>query len=148
MDRGRIIYSDSTEKTIAFGQTIGKSVQPGTILSLFGDLGAGKTTLIKGIVSALTGIEPAEVCSPTFVYLNIYEGNCPVYHFDLYRLNDVESFLSLGFEEYLFSQGVCCLEWSERIASILPESTQRITLSHAGAERRKIIYEVSKRQVC
>lgn len=100
--------------------------------------------MIKGIVEALTGTSLEEVCSPTFAYLNIYEGICPVYHFDLYRLNRAEDFLDMGFEEYFFSRGVCCLEWSERIASILPEAVHQLTLRHAGENRREIIYEIPK----
>ena len=142
MDRGIIsLISASTEETIAIGQKIGQNLKPGAVLCLFGDVGAGKTTLIKGIISALTAIKPEEVCSPTFSYLNIYKGKLPVYHFDLYRLNNVEDFLGMGFEEYLFSEGVCCLEWSERIASILPKGTLKVTLTHAGEERRELMIE-------
>lgn len=119
-------------------------MEAGAVICLFGDLGAGKTTLIKGIVSALTQTVPEEVCSPTFAYLNIYEGKCPVYHFDLYRLEDEEAFLSLGFEEFLFSNGVCCIEWSERIAALLPPRTIRVTLTHVAEERREITYEIPK----
>jgi tRNA threonylcarbamoyladenosine biosynthesis protein TsaE len=138
------VYTRSVEETVAFGQRLGSSVAPGTILCLFGDLGAGKTTLIKGIINSLTAIAPEEVCSPTFTYLITYQGKCPVYHFDLYRLKCAEDFLSLGFEEYLFAHGVCCIEWSERIVSILPENTHKITLTHASNGKRTICYEVSK----
>ena len=68
-----------------------------------------------------------------------------VYHFDLYRLEDEEAFLSLGFEEYLFAKGVCCIEWSERISALLPLFAHRITLLHKGEEKREIIYEISER---
>jgi tRNA threonylcarbamoyladenosine biosynthesis protein TsaE len=152
MARNRIdpgtIYTSSADETVAFGAQLGHAVREGAIICLFGDLGTGKTTLVKGIVTALTETKPEEVCSPTFTYLNIYEGKCKVYHFDLYRLRGVEDFLSLGFEEYLFSQGVCCLEWGERIASILPENTLYINLKHHDAGRREITYAVSKCQIC
>ena len=143
MDRGRRIefISQSQEETIALGQQLGSTLRPGSIVCLFGDLGAGKTTFIKGLVNALTGVEPHEVCSPTFAYLNIYEGATCVYHFDLYRLPDEAAFLSLGFEEYLFSSGVCCIEWSERIAKILPAHTLLITLTYGEEGERKIVYE-------
>ena len=72
--------TNSSEETIALGHSLSSMMNPGSIVCLFGDLGAGKTTLIKGIVQALTGTRPEEVCSPTFAYLNIYEGVCPVYH--------------------------------------------------------------------
>lgn len=147
MDRGgRIgIYStQSAEDTIAYGRTLAEHLKPGDVICLFGDLGAGKTTLIKGIVGALTPANPDTVCSPTFAYMNIYPGATPVFHFDLYRLEDSEAFLSLGFEEYLFGQGICCIEWSERIEAILPPYTQRITLEHAGEVKRIITHEIPK----
>jgi tRNA threonylcarbamoyladenosine biosynthesis protein TsaE len=137
-------HSRSAEETISFGQRIGGMLMPGVILCLFGDLGAGKTTVIKGIVQSLTGTRAEEVCSPTFSYLNIYEGRCPVYHFDLYRLAGEEDFFGMGFEEYFFSQGVCCLEWSERIASLLPKGVHRLTLKHMGEYLREIVYEVPR----
>ncbi|MCH9625280.1 MAG: tRNA threonylcarbamoyladenosine biosynthesis protein TsaE [Chlamydiales bacterium] len=137
--------SNSAEQTSALGAQIARELKPGAIVCFFGDLGAGKTTLIKGIVSALTSTDQERVCSPTFSYLNIYEGGMDVYHFDLYRLEDEEAFLSLGFEEYLFAKGVCCIEWSERISALLPLSAHRITLLHKGEEKREIIYEISER---
>lgn len=142
MGRGRIIFLSSAEETIAFGRKIGNTIGPKAIICFFGDLGAGKTTLIKGIVSTLTDTPTEEVCSPTFSYLNIYEGKCPVYHFDLYRLNSVADFISLGFEEYFSKEGICCLEWSEKISSILPKNVHSITLKHAGGETRELIYEI------
>lgn len=146
MDRGRRIevITESAEETMALGHSWAHDLNPGDVLCLFGDLGAGKTTLIKGIVAALTSTAADHVCSPTFAYLNIYTGAVSVFHFDLYRLEDTEAFLSLGFEEYLLGDGVCCIEWSERIETILPPHTRRITLEHAGEEKRSIIYEIPK----
>lgn len=130
--------TDSAEATQAFGQTLARHLKPGTILCFFGDLAAGKTTLIKGIVQELTGIPKDQVSSPTFTYLHIYPGDINVYHFDLYRLKDEDEFLSMGFEEMLRANGVCCIEWSERIAALLPPDVLRITLTHAGEDRRTI----------
>jgi len=137
---GRSRITDSPEETLAFGQALGKKLVPDTVLALTGELGAGKTLLIKGIVWGATGIAPEEVNSPTFVYLNIYgqETQKPVYHFDLYRLRNPDEFLSLGFEEYFLAQGLCCIEWSERIKSILPPNHLTIALSHAGDKSRLI----------
>ena len=134
----KVEYTTSEEETIAFGCSLAHDLQPGDVVCLFGDLGAGKTTLIKGIVGFLTATHPDNVCSPTYSYLNIYPGVVSVFHFDLYRLEDAEAFLSLGFEEYLLGQGVCCIEWSERIETILPPHTRRITMEHIGEEKRNI----------
>jgi tRNA threonylcarbamoyladenosine biosynthesis protein TsaE len=124
------------------GKEIARLLKPSMIVALFGDLGAGKTTLIKGIVHALTQRATEEVCSPTYTYLNIYEGTCPIYHFDLYRLNHLDAFLHLGFDEYFCAGGVCCIEWSERIAPILPPHALHVNIEHMESERRKISYEI------
>ncbi|MFZ0565669.1 MAG: tRNA (adenosine(37)-N6)-threonylcarbamoyltransferase complex ATPase subunit type 1 TsaE [Chlamydiales bacterium] len=142
MGRSRI-ETASDEETIAFGCRLGKLLKPNTLVCLFGELGTGKTTLVKGIAKGVNHTAPEEVHSPTFSYLNVYgaESHMALYHFDLYRLNDVDEFLSLGFEEYFFAGGICCIEWSERIASILPpkQRNQRaIFLSHMGENRRMI----------
>lgn len=103
-----------------------------------GDLGAGKTTLIKGIAKGAGGILEREVTSPTFSYLHIYSGKVPIYHFDLYRLRNAKEFCALGFQEYLEGDGVCCIEWAERIKDLLPPHTFHICLEHEKEERRKI----------
>jgi tRNA threonylcarbamoyladenosine biosynthesis protein TsaE len=134
----RHLKTSSASETFAEGVTLGKNLQPNAVLAFFGDLGAGKTTLIKGIVSGATGLSPDTVTSPTFTYLQIYPGNTPVYHFDLYRLRTAADFLSLGFSEYFKAGGICCIEWSERIEDILPPGTLRISLKHVGEEQREI----------
>lgn len=135
MGRNRRIVTHYAEETLQFGADFGAALKPNSILCLFGELGAGKTTFVKGIVQGASGVSPSQVVSPTFVYLNIYEN---VYHFDLYRLHDCDEFLSLGFEEYFFAGGICCIEWSERIAPIIPEGAIRVTLSHLIEESREI----------
>lgn len=133
---GRILKS--REEAIAFGRKLGSQLEPNAVLCFFGDLGAGKTTLIKGIVHGLTGLSPEEVTSPTFTYLNIYGNNPPVFHFDLYRLSGLDEFLSLGFEEYLFAGGVACIEWSEKIAPILPNHAIKLFLFHESETTRRV----------
>lgn len=135
----KTFYSSSDAETIAIGVEIGKTLLPNSVISLSGDLGAGKTTFVKGVVSGACGVAVEQVNSPTFVYLNLYTGNQQtVYHFDLYRLKDSDEFLSMGFDEYLFAGGICCVEWSERIASLLPRSCINITLLHRGEKERVI----------
>lgn len=131
---------------MALGERLGQKAKEGTLFCLFGDLGAGKTTLIKGIAKGL-GINPEEVFSPTFLYLAQYvsdKGNL-FNHFDLYRLHNVEEFLSLGFEEYFFGKAITCVEWSEKIENVLPEDRISLHLSAIGEgqdrEKRKVVIE-------
>jgi len=120
------------------GVKIANNLLPNDILLFYGDLGAGKTTMIKGIAEAATGIPKEQVNSPTFVYLNIYEGPLTVYHFDLYRIQSAEDFFEMGFEEFLAQGGVCCFEWPEKIESFLPQERYSIKISHQGEEKRLV----------
>lgn len=136
------IETHSRDETEAAGAQFAASLQGHENLAFFGDLGAGKTTFLKGLISHLTGCSPDEITSPTFNYLNIYEGKFPVYHFDLYRLTAAEQFEGAGFSEYLKADGVCCLEWAEKIENKLPPGTIRITLQHQGKDCRLITIDV------
>lgn len=118
------------------GKEVAPSLPRNSILAIQGDLGAGKTTFIKGIVAAALGINPATINSPTFTYLNIYQGNPPFYHFDLYRLQNEKDFFSLGFADFLDAGGVCCIEWPERIQKILPKETIWVHLSYQDVTKR------------
>ena len=137
----RVVSTHSAIETSALGYRIGQQLSANSILSLFGELGAGKTTFVKGLARAVAGVTESEVVSPTFVYLHIYDGPRRLYHFDLYRLACGEEFLSMGFDEMLTAGGVCCIEWAERIEGLLPENQIRITLEHAGEDKRRIILE-------
>ena len=130
----------SAPETVALGEKIAALLALGSVVAFRGSLAAGKTTLIKGIVHAVTGVKIEEVVSPTFVTLQIYEGqrDIKVYHFDLYRLSGPDEFLSYGFDEYLHTSGVTCLEWSERIAPLLPKTTLVLSLEHLGGDQRSI----------
>lgn len=136
-------HTRSKEETEALGFATAKNLPPGAILCLFGDLGAGKTTFVKGIAAGL-GIDPAQVNSPTFVILNMYKGEKNLYHFDLYRLGEADEFLSMGFEEYLFAGGICCLEWSERIATLIPENAIQVHFKHIGEDQREVLFVPGK----
>jgi tRNA threonylcarbamoyladenosine biosynthesis protein TsaE len=133
--------SHSAEETEALGVRLGKQLQPNTTLCFFGNLGAGKTTFIKGLVAGAQGTFDGQVTSPTFTYLNIYEGVIPFYHFDLYRLRDADEFLSMGFEEMFYADGICCVEWAEKIVEILPSEIVKIHIEHLGEDKRKISVE-------
>lgn len=117
----------SEEETIALGERIGGLLKPGDIIAMTGTLGAGKTTITKGIAKAL-GIEDT-VTSPTFCLVSEYEGGrMPLYHIDAYRLDGEEDFLNLGVEEMLYGKGVSVIEWSENVGSCLPKRTIRMSL--------------------
>ncbi len=128
----------SLDQTLALGKRLGIALPTNSIVSLAGHLGAGKTQLVKGIVAGATGLAHHEVSSPTFVYLNIYQGPKVIYHFDLYRLRDIDEFLSMGFDEYFTAGGICCMEWPERIGALIPEEAIRISLEACGETQRLI----------
>lgn len=131
-------HSHSAQETFQIGQEFGSRLLPNTVVCFFGELAAGKTTFIKGVAAGAARIDPSHIQSPTFTYLNIYEGEKTIFHFDLYRLRDVDEFLSMGFDEFFEAGGICCIEWSERIASCLPLQSIQVTLSHEGEDNRKI----------
>ena len=112
------------KETEKFGERLGSLLKPGDIISLTGDLGAGKTTLTKSIGKGL-GVEDY-ITSPTFTLINEYKGRTMLYHFDVYRLEGAIDLYDLGFEEYLYSNGVCIIEWGDKIEEILPK--ERINL--------------------
>jgi tRNA threonylcarbamoyladenosine biosynthesis protein TsaE len=103
---------------MALGEEIGRSFDAGTVVALFGEMGAGKTTLTKGIARGL-GVGDL-VHSPTFTLIHEHEGRIPVYHFDLYRLDSPEQLDDLGYEEYFYGDGASIIEWPEKIESLLP----------------------------
>lgn len=132
------IFTYSAAETFDLGLKLGQALSVPSVVCMFGELGAGKTTFIKGLVSGAAQVDPSIVQSPTFTYLNIYEGVKKIYHFDLYRLRDIDEFLSMGFDEYFDSDGICCMEWSERIALYLPPKSMHITLQHLGGDKRLV----------
>lgn len=131
--------SNSVEDTEKIAFDLATTLQPGSVVAFFGDLGAGKTTFIKSLISKLSSISKDEVSSPTFVYLNIYpSSHLAVYHFDLYRINSKDEFLLMGFQEYFDAGGVTLIEWSERIEELLPAHTIRVELEYAGEYQREV----------
>lgn len=127
MGRVRITLK-SSEETYEFGRQIGRKCKAGFTFLLYGNLGAGKTTFVKGVAS-IFGVEE-QVQSPTFTYLHIYEGLVPIYHFDLYRLKSLEDFLALGFSDYLESDGICLIEWAERLGDFFPKKAHHLHFSY------------------
>lgn len=124
----------SSDQTGAFAEQFSLNLKPNDILLLTGDLGAGKTTFVKGLVHGMGSSDLVQ--SPTFVYLQIYEARLPIYHFDLYRFRSSSDFLAMGFEEYFTMGGITVIEWPERIADLLPPSALHIHLSTLSEQER------------
>ena len=131
------IKLDSLRKTEQFGEKLGKVLKKGDILCLNGDLGAGKTTLTKSIGLGL-GVEEY-ITSPTFSLINEYRGDLPVYHFDVYRLENVDELDDLGFDEYFFGEGVCIIEWAEKIENMLPKEIIVLSIEKGQAIDKRIV---------
>lgn len=122
------VDTNSLEETLRLGERLARELQTGDVVALFGDLGAGKTALIKGIARGL-GITQ-EVTSPTFTLVHEYAGGrLPLFHIDLYRLDSLEQALAIGIEDYLSGPGVTAIEWSEKIESLLPARATRIRIT-------------------
>lgn len=123
-----IFETYSAEETFALGKKIGERAEPGQVYSLIGDLGVGKTVFTQGVAAGLGIQEP--VNSPTFTILQIYEaGRIPFYHFDVYRIGDVEEMEEIGYEDCFYGEGVCLIEWANLIEEILPENYIRIEIA-------------------
>jgi len=133
----------SAEETFKLGEMTGGKLKPGTVVCLDGDLGVGKTVFVKGVAKGLGIKEP--VVSPTFTILQEYrEGRIPLYHFDVYRIEDPEEMYEIGFDDYLYGDGVCLIEWAKRVTELLPEGVLRITIAkdpEKGLSYRKITME-------
>ena len=135
----------SSDETIALGKKIGAKLKPGDIVGFYGELGSGKTTMIKGVAIGFGVKEQDIVKSPSFIMVNEYKGRYPIYHIDLYRIKNAEEILSIGFDEYLYGNGICLIEWAEKAEKELPDKTIKIELEVVNLEKRKIkIKELSK----
>ena len=137
-----MFISKNAEETVAAGRTYGRTARKGDVFALTGDLGAGKTQFVKGFVAALES--SAEVTSPTFVLVHEYaDGRLPVYHFDFYRLENRDAVLRLGFDEYIFGDGVSVIEWADRHPDLIPDDAHWLSFE-IRTENERVITE-SKR---
>lgn len=116
----------SARETLELGRMLGGLLKEGDVIALFGDLGTGKSVFTQGVAQGL-GVECC-VTSPTFVLINEYQGVLPLYHFDVYRLDDPDEVLELGYEEYFYGEGVTVIEWAEKIIEYLPNEYLAVTL--------------------
>jgi tRNA threonylcarbamoyladenosine biosynthesis protein TsaE len=132
-----MFISNSVEETIATGRTYGRTAAKGDVFALTGDLGSGKTQFVKGFVAGLES--DAEVTSPTFVLVHEYEdGRLPVYHFDFYRLDNKEAVLRIGFDDYVFGEGVSLIEWADRYSDLIPQEAKWLSFELKGEDTRVI----------
>lgn len=142
-----VIETNNAEETFAVGERIGREAVPGQVYTLIGDLGVGKTVLTQGVAAGLDIMGP--VNSPTFTILQVYEeGRLPFYHFDVYRIADVEEMDEIGYEDCIYSEGLCLIEWANLIEEILPETYRQITIVkdlEKGFDYRKITIETVER---
>ena len=130
----------SAEETAALGEKLGREAKPGDVCTLMGDLGVGKTVLTQGIAKGLGITEP--ISSPTFTIVQVYEeGRLPFYHFDVYRIGDIEEMDEIGYEDYVYGEGVSLIEWANLIEEILPEHFTEIKIEknlEKGFDYRRI----------
>jgi tRNA threonylcarbamoyladenosine biosynthesis protein TsaE len=138
-----VIETNSSDETYKLGERLGKAARPGEIYTLIGDLGTGKTVFTQGFAAGLDIKE--YVNSPTFTILQVYEdGRIPLYHFDVYRIEEPEEMDEIGYEDYFFSDGVTLIEWADIIAALIPGDAHRIEISKdlsKGTDYRKILVD-------
>lgn len=129
-------------ETDRLGAMLAEAAEPGLVVGLIGTLGAGKTRLVRATATAL-GADPSSVNSPTFVLIQEYLGRIPVFHFDTYRLRDVRAFADLGAEEYFGGEGICFVEWADRVASELPRDLLKIEVEVLSPTARQFRFTAS-----
>lgn len=133
-----MFISKSAEETVAFGRNTGSDAQKGDVFALRGDLGAGKTQFVKGFVAGLGS--KADVTSPTFVLIHEYGGGrLPAYHFDFYRVESREALSRLGFDDYIFGDGVSLIEWADRYSAVIPSHAKWLSFELRDENTRVII---------
>lgn len=134
--------STSEAETASFGQRLARALSPGTVIALQGQLGAGKTRLVQAIAAEL-GCSRSFVVSPTFTLIHEYDGRLPVYHIDAYRLKDSDEFLDMGGGELIHGDGVCLIEWADRIGDLLPQDHLRVEIEVTGEQSRVFLCRAS-----
>ncbi|MDP4153050.1 MAG: tRNA (adenosine(37)-N6)-threonylcarbamoyltransferase complex ATPase subunit type 1 TsaE [Bacillota bacterium] len=131
------IMSNSPADTEKAGYELAKTLHGGQTVALFGDLGAGKTAFVRGFAKAVA--PEASVTSPTFTVMQYYPGNPDLYHFDMYRIDSFEDLYNTGFFDYLEGDGICIIEWSEKIDYVLPDEYVKVTIEKTKNERQRLI---------
>ncbi len=133
----QVFYTNTEAETLALAESFANRLSGGEVICLRGDLGAGKTVFSKGLCKALGVTE--HVSSPTFCLVNEYQGeNFPIYHFDLYRIEDIDELYEIGFSEFTGGEGIAIIEWPQRAEEMLPKKRMEVNIDRAGEDRRKI----------
>ena len=139
----RLIYEANNEAaTVSLGAALAEALPDGAVVALCGTLGAGKTRLVQAIAEA-SGVDRADVVSPTFVLIQQYHGRRPIFHFDAYRLRDEDEFIELGPDEYFDSGGVTLIEWADRVEGCLPVDRVQVSIEVTGSQSRR--FEIESR---
>jgi tRNA threonylcarbamoyladenosine biosynthesis protein TsaE len=136
-----VIDVSTPDATQAFGRRLAELLFPGAVVALIGPLGAGKTNLVRAVAEGLGIADRRVVSSPTFVLIQEYDADLPIYHFDAYRLRGAGEFFDLGAHEYFEGKGVCLVEWADRVEVCLPPEHLRVTLAVTGETSRRITLE-------
>ena len=134
------IITKSEKETQEAGAELVKTLAPGSVVAMYGDLGAGKTAFVRGMTRGL-GIN-FPVSSPTFNVVNEYPGEVPMFHFDMYRLGSADELFDIGWDDYLERGGICAVEWSENVEEAFEPGTVKVTISKLGDSEREITVEV------
>lgn len=132
------IRTANPESTFDWGRRLGTLVEPGLVVGLIGELGAGKTQFVKGVCAGALVPSDEMISSPTFVLIHEYQGRLPIYHFDTYRLPSAAAFAGLGVDEYFEGDGVCLVEWADRFVECLPDEWLEIRFVHRGPTERSL----------
>jgi tRNA threonylcarbamoyladenosine biosynthesis protein TsaE len=135
------MITNSAEETMLIGEKLAKTLKPGDMIALSGDLGSGKTTFTKGIGKGLGVKDSKRINSPTFVLIKEYDGKMPLYHLDLYRLDDLKEIENLAIEEYIYGTGVTVIEWADKMKCLLPEKHISVMFKVKGDNKREVLVE-------
>ncbi len=141
-----LIETSTHAETVRLGRLLAGLLRPGTVVALQGDLGSGKTTLVKGIAEGLLGINERDVTSPTFTIMQEYAGSITLYHVDAYRLDSVHDLEAIGFDDCIDGNGVTVIEWAERINEAIPVDALRVSIEHTGEQQRRFLLQASTPQ--
>jgi tRNA threonylcarbamoyladenosine biosynthesis protein TsaE len=133
-----VLQTKSPSETIRIGKRIGGLLRTGDVVALIGELGAGKTLLVKGLAEGVGADKETYISSPSFTLINEYKGRIPFYHIDLYRLSEEKEACELGLEEYFHGEGIAAIEWADRISSLLPDEFLQIHIHYTGTQTRSL----------